>query len=197
MKYPELVVERKSGDEPFHIDGKELDLNILAFWKWSSSDLINNAMRGILAEFIVSSAVGATEASRVEWDAFDAVTQEGIKIEVKSASYIQTWNQKDYSPIQFGIKPTRGWDAAENIHSKVARRQADIYVFCILNHKDQETLDPLNMSQWEFLVLPTKVLNEKVGDQKTIGINSLKRLGAKETNYLSLYDDIRYVFNSI
>ena len=58
-KLPEIEVNRKSGDEPFELDGSPLPINLLSFWQRSASDIIGNAMRGILAEYIVASAVGA------------------------------------------------------------------------------------------------------------------------------------------
>jgi hypothetical protein len=53
-----IPVVRKSGDEPFKRDGKEMQFRLLDFWKWSASDLIGNAQRGILAEYIVASVLG-------------------------------------------------------------------------------------------------------------------------------------------
>jgi len=79
-KYPEIEVTRKTGEEKFHSNGNPLGYDLLSFWQWSASDLIGNAMRGILAEYIVASAVGKTNGSRTEWDAFDIETNEGIKV---------------------------------------------------------------------------------------------------------------------
>ncbi|MEC4572858.1 hypothetical protein [Streptomyces virginiae] len=38
-------------------------------------------------------------------------------------------------------------------------RRSDVYVFCLLEHLDKPTLDPLDLSQWAFHVLPTRVLD--------------------------------------
>ncbi len=133
-KYPELEVERKIGDEAFHKDGKPINDTLLSFWQWSASDLVGNAMRGILAEYIVASALGAAKGSRTEWDSYDIETTEGIKVEVKSGAYIQRWAQKKLSNIQFSIRKTKGWDTKKNSYSTELRRQSDLYVFCILNH---------------------------------------------------------------
>lgn len=146
------------------------------FHQWAYSDVLANTQRGVLAEYIVAKALGIEDKGRVEWDAFDLVTKEGIKIEVKSSAYLQTWQQKGLSKISFGIQPTKGWNATTNEYSKELIRQADMYVFCLLHHKDQATVNPLNMDQWTFYVLETKVLNEKCGLQKTIGLNSLLKL---------------------
>ena len=103
-KYPALEVKRKTGEDPFHIEGKPLDQNLLSFWQWSGSDLVGNTMRGVLAEYIVSSALGESHGHREEWDAYDIETKEGIKIEVKSAAYIQTWAQN--KPSNYSIQYT-------------------------------------------------------------------------------------------
>ncbi|MGP4714858.1 MULTISPECIES: hypothetical protein [unclassified Psychrobacter] len=186
IKYPALEVERKSGEEAFHIEGNSLNLNLLSFWQWSSSDLVSNTLRGILAEYIVGSALGENNAHRVEWDDYDIETKEGIKIEVKSSAFIQTWNQEKISTIQFGIRPTTQWDDKTNARSTKSIRQADIYVFCLLKHKEQKTIDPLNMSQWEFYVLSSDTLNQSVGLQKNITLSSLLRLDPIITTYSKL-----------
>lgn len=81
----------KTGKEQFCYDGKSLNISLLNFWQWCDSDLLNNALRGHLAEFIVATAVEADlSLIRNEWVEYDLLTPEGIKIEVKSAAYVQT-----------------------------------------------------------------------------------------------------------
>ena len=195
-KYPEIEIELKTGNEPFHENGSSLKNDLLSFWQWSASDLIGNAMRGILAEYIVASAVNVAEGNRTEWDAYDIETPEGIKVEVKSAAYIQSWSQKTLSTIQFGIRPTRGWDSRNNKYRSEVVRQSDVYVFCLLNHKDQKTIDPLNIRQWSFYVLATKELNHTVGEQKTITLSSLKRLNPLDATYGELHASIKQAANN-
>jgi hypothetical protein len=175
-KYPQLDVLRKTGAENFHLDGNSLSMDLMSFWQWSASDLVGNAMRGILAEYIVASAINAAQDHRTEWDAYDIKTSDGIKIGVKSAAYIQSWSQKKLSTIQFSIRQTQGWDAETNTYSSQIIRQSDVYVFCVLHHKDQDTIDPLNLTQWTFYVMPTPMLNQAVGAQKTISLSRLKQL---------------------
>jgi len=178
-----LEVKKKTGKEVFHYNGKSLSIDLLSFWRWSSSDLVNNTLRGMLAEFIVSFALGCDKNIRKEWDAFDIKTSDGIKVEVKSGAYIQSWSQKKLSTIQFGIRPTLGWDAASNSYSTEKVRQSDVYVFCILAHKNKGTIDPLNLNQWEFYVISTEVLNKYVGNQKTITLSKLKQLGPLKVGF--------------
>jgi len=184
--FPEITVTWKTGNEPFTHLGSPLGYTLLGFWQWIGSDLTSNTMRGMLAEFIVAQALNAASGPRREWDAQDLVSPEGTKIEVKSAAYCQTWKQERESKIIFGIRPTHGWDAVTNDYSIERKRQADVYVFCVLKHRDQSTLDPLSLEQWEFYVLSTRVLNALVPNQKTISLSSLLHLGAEPTSYDSL-----------
>jgi hypothetical protein len=111
-----LKVGRKTGGERFHISGHSIDFNLLGFWQWSSSNLASNALRGVLAEYIVACDLGVADGVRTEWDAFDLRTPEGIKVEVKSAAYLQSWKQSAPSKICFDIRPNYGWDAATNTY---------------------------------------------------------------------------------
>lgn len=187
-----IKTAKKSGNEYFHVNGRNTPHNLLSFWQWSSSEILGNALRGILAEYIVSLAIECPYEIREEWDAFDLVTPENIKVEVKSASYLQSWEQKKYSEISFGIQPTIVWEA-DNTRSEESKRQADVYVFCLLAHKDQETIDPLNLSQWQFYVLPTSVLNEKCDKQKKITLSSLLKLEPKECKFGGIYRAINSI----
>jgi hypothetical protein len=55
----------KTGNEPISDTGKTL----LDFWKWNGSDLVSNATRGRLAEFIVAIALDVDlSAPRDEWE---------------------------------------------------------------------------------------------------------------------------------
>src|SRR5579864_2751938 len=95
-----LRAPRLTGGERFRLAGKALDLNLLGFWQWSVSDLVSNATRGRLAEYIVARALGLPDHGvRDEWAAYDLITAEGIRIEVKSASYLQSWYQKKHSTV--------------------------------------------------------------------------------------------------
>lgn len=171
-----LTVCRKWGTERFHEGGRELPFDLLGFWQWSASDLVGNALRGMLAEYLVACDLGVADGTRVEWDAHDLQTRDGVKVEVKSAAYLQSWRQERLSAISFGIPPTFGWDASTNTYGVARKRQADVYVFALLKHLDKRTLDPLDVEQWTFYVLPTVRLDRELGGQKTIGLARLLRL---------------------
>ena len=152
---------------------------------------MGNALRGILAEFIVASTIDTLDNPRDEWDAYDLKTKNGLKIEIKSSAYLQSWEQKELSKIIFGIQPTHEDRTKPN--EKI--RQSDIYIFCVLSHKDKSSVDPLNLSQWDFYILETKILNEKVKTQKSITLSSLLRLNPIKIKYDSLKAEIEQIEN--
>lgn len=184
--FPPMQVIQKTGAEPFHNGDFLLKRTLLDFWRWSASDLVSNAMRGVLAEYIVACALDLPQTTRVEWDAFDLKTLDGLKIEIKSAAYLQSWDQKALSRITFGIQPTRAWESATNVYATKMKRQADVYVFCLLHHQDKATVDPLDMNQWTFYILPTSVLDERFPVQKSIALASLLKLNPLQCAYQEL-----------
>lgn len=181
--YPRIKAEKKLGDEQFHQGKTNINLRILDFWRWAASDLVSNTMRGVLAEYIVASALGVADGTRIEWDAFDIITPDGIKLEVKTSAYLQSWYHKELSKIRFSIRQALAWDAHLNAFEEGAKRSADIYVFCLLKHKDKSTLDPLDLDQWDFYILPASRLNKAFPTQKSIGLASLLSLEPITASY--------------
>lgn len=183
----------KTGKENLTCNGKQLPFSLLNYWKWSNSDLLSNATRGIFAEYIVACSLDIDITKpRNEWSAYDLITKDGIKIEVKSCAYLQSWNQKDYSKISFSIKKSFYWDSTKGIDMSNKQRAADIYVFCLLKHKDKNTVNPINLSQWDFYVVSTEQLDNYKRSQHSITLNSLENL----TQPLR-YSEIKNAINSI
>lgn len=84
-KYTPLPRKQLTGNERF----KGIDTSVIDFWRWGAGDLMTNTARGILAEFLVAKAVGDERPTRLEWDNFDVLTPEGVKIEVKTSALLQ------------------------------------------------------------------------------------------------------------
>ncbi|CAM3435860.1 hypothetical protein H7J08_18995 [Mycobacterium frederiksbergense] len=155
--------------------------NEQGFWEWAYGDLLSNTNRGVLAEYVVATALGIHDTKRVQWDRYDLLIGD-IGVEVKSAAYVQTWKQTRLSTIEFGIRPALGWDARTDTHAASAGRSADVYVFCLLHGKHRDQIDPLEVDQWTFYVLPTNRLPK----QKTIRLGPLKALEPQECAYDNL-----------
>ncbi len=190
-QYTAVHLQPRQPEEPFIYDGKSTGFSLLDFWIWSGSNVLNNTLRGQIAEYIVTQATGAeVPAIRVEWESVDIMTPRLIKIEVKSAAYFQSWHQDKPSEIKFNIKKTRPWDNETNQREKTPRRSAQVYVFCLLDNDDRDTINPLDLSQWKFYILPTAILDSRLGNQQTIRLSRLKELGAKIVDYDQIHDTI-------
>src|SRR5947209_3226614 len=80
------------------------------------------------------------------------------------------------SMISFDIAPTRFWDSATNQLATDARRQADLYVFALLAHREKPTLDAMDLSQWAFYLLPKAILDTRLPKQKQLSLSTLLKL---------------------
>lgn len=153
------------------------------FWQFALGDLRMNNARGYLAEFIVAKALGLDKIRRVEWDAYDILFCE-ITVEVKSSAYLQSWDQRKQSAIQFsGLKGTR-WHPRGGLDPAGKRFNAMVYVFCVHTAREHEMYDQLQLDQWMFFVLPRHELEAL--DQKGIGIATVSRLSGGPTEWSKL-----------
>lgn len=188
-----METSRKSGGERFSKGSKPMDYDLLSFWQWAYSNLIGNTARGAVAEYLVGRALGLAKTGiRNDWAPYDLTTGSGLKIEVKSAAYVQTWFQKDYSKISFGVAPRRAWDPSINDLSEEAKRHSDVYVFALLKHRQKKTVNPMDVDQWEFYVLPTSALNGPKDDQQSITLKTLQGL-CKAVGYDALGQEVESV----
>lgn len=161
----------------FRGSGIPSSLSLLDYWRWSASCLMDNTARGILAEFLVATALGerVEDRPRVEWDAYDLVATIGarqVTIEIKSSAKVQSWAQRGHSALSFGIAATRKWDAKRGAFLEGALR-ADVYVFCAFMADSVEShACVLDADQWRFRV----TRGDALPDQKTISWSSLARV---------------------
>ena len=186
MKFPAITAQALTGMEELTCSG----VRVIDYWAWAHSDLVDNIERGIFAEFLVHTAMNEADNVRVNWNSCDVISPEGIRIEVKSSGYLQSWEQENLSAITFSVRPSHTWDPETNSFTEEYARQSDVYVFCLHKHTQQESMNILSLEQWTFFVLPTGVLNAKASTQKTITLNHLKTLGAVETDYYGLRETV-------
>ena len=178
-------------DDPILDSDGEPAATLQNFWSWAYSDPLDNAARGVLAEYLVALAPGATSEARKEWAAYDLTTPSGITIEVKSSAYVQTWAQEKPSVIAFSAYEAQGWDPLTNEYASTPARSADIYVFCVLAHLDRSTINPLDTRQWDFYVTTSARLNETIGSQRSIRLNPLlTKVAPTKANFSELNDVI-------
>lgn len=176
--------QQLTGDEEFVLHGSSTGISVKDFWRWAYSDLFNNTQRGVLAEFLIHSALeNISTQPRADWLPFDITSPSGRRIEVKSAAYLQSWTTDFPSQIRYDIAPKLAWNGQG--YATEAKRNCDLFVFCLytaLTH-DKSILD---LDYWEFYVLPTSILNTRIPNQKTISLSSLLKLEPTKTDYAGL-----------
>lgn len=158
------------GEESF----RGMSGSVSDFWRFAMPDLRMNNARGYFAEYLVSRALGL-DVVRVEWDDFD-VLWDGVKIEVKSSAYLQSWAQRRLSTISFGnlrgrrLDPEAGYVGEQTYN-------ADVYVFAWNTQTVPHAYDPLDVGAWAFHVVGRAKL-EALG-YKSIGLTALEKLSTR------------------
>jgi hypothetical protein len=183
----------KSGAEPVLDEDGVGRGDLLGFWRWAYSQTLDNTLRGVLAEYLVGLALGVVGGStRNEWDAFDLVSPDGIKVEVKSSAHLQSWAQRKPSPLTFGIPQTSAWSRDTGGWEERRLRQSQVYVFCAFTALDPDEADPLDTRQWEFHVVSTARLDAAVGRQKSISLKELiRRVRPVQATFSTLAQAVR------
>jgi len=163
-------------DDQFSAD----DATVLDFWRWALGDLRMNNARGYLAEFLVARAVKAKHPHRVEWAAHDVATPAGVRIEVKSSAYLQSWAQPKPSTPRFGLTGAAGsWDAETGEWFVDPRGRVDVWVFCLQTSRSHLDYHPLDIGQWRFWVAANAEVEELA--QKSAGLATIERLAGGES----------------
>lgn len=155
------------------------------------SDLLNNTNRAVFAEFVVGTALGVTASPRIPWDAVDLRYRDKT-IEVKSAAYIQGWEQDGgLSRISFDVaERVYAWDSATNTYGTESKHSADCYIFSLYAEKvDRSPALLMDMDRWKFYVVPTEQINRQLGSQKTAALSTIARL-AKPVGYIGLKERV-------
>ena len=181
--------QQLTGDEEFILHDANIGITVMDFWRWAFSDLIDNTQRGVMAEFLVYSSLNRITLDtqkRENWLSFDVTSPSGCRIDVISAAYIQTWTPENiFAQIRFDIRKKLAWDNVTATSATVAKRNCDLYVFCLFTAKTKE-VSILNLDYWDFYVLPTSILDEKIPNLKGISLSSLLKLEPVKTDYARL-----------
>ena len=81
---------------------------------------------------------------------------------------------EEISTIQFNFEKATPLDDENGGYRGEPRRAAQVYVFALLKERDKSKVNPLNLDQWEFFVVPTVTLNVRKRSQQTITLHSLE-----------------------
>lgn len=182
-----------TGFERFLNNGAETELNLLDFWRFQYSNVWS--LQGDIAEFIVAKALEIeVPFNRNGWSLYD-IDYRSFRIEVKQTSDWHSWNKPGYVQKKHVFGITKAHDKYKVVKSK-SNRQNDIYVFCHLKGNDAQSANPLNLSAWDFYVIPTKLINERCGDSKTISLSRVKSF-VEPVSYDGLRDKVDAVVEII
>lgn len=190
FKYPRILTKRLNGSEEFKHEAPIEKLTVQDYWAWAHSALSANIERGIVAEFLVAAALGVARDNHVRdpWADSDVIVPDGITpngmlhIEVKSGSYIQDWDQQDLSKIKFSR--LRGHAAAvdgsgilEGMRGPSGERsyKSHVYVLSVLKHKEQDSLNILDISQWDFYILSRAEVIALSGEGESLTLKKVER----------------------
>jgi hypothetical protein len=158
---------------------------VLDFWRWAFGDLRSNATRGVLAEYLVARAVGADQDQpRVEWDNYDVLSPSRVRIEVKSAAYLQSWPQTEPSQIRYTGLTGLAWSVPTNTYSDQREVRADVFVFALQTCRDPARYDPLSLDQWEFRVVEADTV--RAWNMRSVGLGMLVRSGVQAVRWQEL-----------
>lgn len=158
-----------TGDEHFTFEDMPVNLLLSDFWKWSTSNLSNTALLKDLAEYIVSSAIGCDARS----DEPHYLECNGHKIHVSASGYVEEKANRLRSP---------SFSTCED---------ADCHIFCLLEHLNRETVNPLHLEQWTFFILPTSSVEGQLPVALTV--NAVKRLSPITVKY----DEIKQTMDGL
>ena len=168
---------------------------LIDFWQWAYSDILSNRNRSVFAEYIVASALELLSSERIEWDSKDLVYR-GIYLEVKSAAYAQSWNQEKPSRISFDIAKKNAWDSNTDEKHPESIRASEIYIFCLYKPYNKSQIEVLDLNNWSFFIVETKILDSLYKDNKQISLSKVKKI-SHETKYNEIRKRIDTIIKDI
>ena len=138
------------------------------------SDLLDNANRGLLAEYLVGRALGcAFDHARQSWDDFDLLTPTDVRVEVKTTGRFQSWHvetsdTESRNPSFTGLRG-QALTPDRSKYQGNAEVRADVFVFCY--HQGRQ---PLCIKEWEFYVVSGPRIDAL--QQKSIRLSRIRKL---------------------
>jgi hypothetical protein len=155
------------------LDGEQH--TVLDFWRWSFSDLCDDALKGQFTEWLVTLLLGIPCKRHLHWENTDFETETGVRIEVKSSSYWQSWklwgNGGKPRPVRVSGKMEElrisfaGLKVRDNTQGSLPEFRSDLYIFAFQAQRDPRLWNALDLGQWEFYML-TKAEMKSIGSGK-------------------------------
>jgi hypothetical protein len=174
------------------------DASLLEFWRWAFSDLCDDDVKGIFAEWLVIKLLNIPHLRRISWANSDMMTVEDVRIEVKSSAFWQSWKLVDElgaalvepakpaceeSKVRFsGLRARDAVTLARRSDTRAFK--ADVYVFAFQNERNPSRWNAMDLSQWEFYVCTRMVLASIAGDSVSLS-NLRSKVGVSSADELA------------
>lgn len=128
--------------------------------------LVVNVYRSVIVEAMVDLALGdGWEWVAGDYGPFDFQHRDGTRLEVKQASYQQTWELTVEPSPRFDVAKRTGFYEHNTWHKNDPhQRNADLYVFGYHGAKDRSLADHRRADQWVFATVDATIL----GDEKSL-----------------------------
>lgn len=172
-----------NSSDHFTLNNRSLENTLADFWCWSYSDTADPSVRNAIAEYIVASALSVSCCKRFSPEkGYDLISQDGIRLSVRSASYLETADPEHPVNIAFRTSPSL----------LTSSEKSDAYVFCVFKGMNA-TDSPLCLDLWDFYVLNAVVL--KRIEKKTVTLTTLIQLEPLWCDYYGLETAIKTALN--
>lgn len=173
MEFDRKPINLLNPFKEFTDDGVSFGYTAMDFWRFQFSNIWD--LYEEVAEFIVNKALGMEKPFNKNGSTLYDIEYHGKRVEVKATAYYQPWRKEgEYNKNRsFSIAESKG---QHNERKNEAERQNDVYVFCLNIGKNKRDADPFEMSHWEFYVVPTSIVNNECGDNKSISLGRLKSI---------------------
>lgn len=133
-------------------------IRLLDFWRWAFSDLLEDYLKGLFAEWMVGVLAEADFAGhrRLEFGRYDHRIGP-LRLEVKATARWQSWKVLDAdgkllpSPKSPATPDSKVRFA--NLRTRSGTYKADVYAFCFHKEEVLERWDALDLDQWEFYLV--------------------------------------------
>jgi hypothetical protein len=117
------------------------------------------------------------------------IGETGVKVEVKSSAYLQSWRQRRLSRITFSGLMGRAYSDETNELAADPSLRADVYVFALYTCQDPTHYDVLDLDSWEFYMVPATTLRE-AGSPGSVTKVFLDRLAVPAVGFSALRQTI-------
>lgn len=152
----------------FVLNGRNSDVTMADFVEWYYSNTTAPAVRSILAEYIVVSAIGAVGSNtprHIHLHSESIIHYRGYSLTVESAAYLESADPAHPTHISF----------------KLHNQRSDVCIFCVFNGTNADD-SLLNLDLWDFYVTPSGILNGR----KVITLPKLISFSPIMCNYSSI-----------